>query len=495
MVIADPLLEQGTIEDGAVCVQGDRILAVGRYEQLREAYRADREIGSRHHLVMPGLINAHDHLRSPSALQMGVPDDAVEPWLLDLLRLPEIDPYLSTALACTQLIESGVTTVLHSFYDGRAGHYGDALAATARAYDDSGIRAVLALTTLDMSMAATMVRGMLPDLPADLQGPAQVFLEGRRPPAADEYLAVLRAWHAGRQSERLHLMAGPVSVHWCTEDLLIRIWEEAAALGLSIQTHLLESQYQLMDSRQRYGKSAVEYMAERGFLSPRLSCAHCVWVTERDMALLATSGVSVVHNASSNLRLHSGTAPVRAMLMKGINVALGLDSLGLNDDGDMVQELRLAALLHRAPGDPNPGARQALAMATRNGARALGMEHAAGTLAPGKRADLITVDLERLETAVDDRRPDIAERIVQQVKGQDVDTVIVNGEIVMENRKHRKIDKDAMARELQAWLARERSPEQNRLHRLVAGLKPYARRLIAGQDGHDIGAGPSPAGA
>jgi 5-methylthioadenosine/S-adenosylhomocysteine deaminase len=209
------------------------------------------------------------------------------------------------------------------------------------------------------------------------------------------------------------------------------------------------------------------------------------------MELLAANGVSVVHNASSNLRLGSGTAPVRVMREKGINVALGLDSLALNDDGDMIQELRLAALLHRAPGDPCLGPRQALAMATLNGARALGMEQAIGTLAPGRRADLALIDLDRLETPFADPRMEIAERLVQRARAQDVDTVIVNGELIMHNRQHLKIDKGGLSRELKAWWARGRSAEQDRMDHFVAGLKPYARRLIAGEMGRAAGADPS----
>jgi 5-methylthioadenosine/S-adenosylhomocysteine deaminase len=489
-VIANPLSEDGTIEDGAVCVQGDQILAVGRYERLRESFIPDRELGSPHHLVMPGLINAHDHIRGPSAFQMGIPDDSLEPWLLDLLRLPEMDPYLSAAYACTQLIESGVTTVLHSFFEGGAGRYEATLAATARAFCDSGIRAVVALTILDRSIVASILRAMLPHLPADLEAPARDLLSSRHPITVDEYFAVLRGWHADRQSERFQVMVGPVSVHWCSEDLLLRIWQEAADLDVPVQTHLLESRTQQIDSLSRYGKSAVEYLAERGLLSPRLSCAHCVWVTEHDMDLLAASGTSVIHNPSSNLRLCNGTAPVRAMLQKGINVALGLDSQGLNDEADMIQELRLAALLHRAAGDPYPGPRQALAMATLSGARALGMEHAIGTLAPGKRADLILVDLDRLEAPFSDLRLGIADRVVQRAKAQDVDTVIVNGEVVMHNRKHLKIDTEALARELKTLWARERSAEQMNLDGLLASLKPYARRLSRGQIRHAVGAGP-----
>lgn len=483
LVITDPLLAGSTITDGAVCVQGDTILAAGPYASMRLQFRAEREVGSRHHLVLPGLVNAHDHVRGPSSLQMGIPDDEAELWLLDLMRLPEVDPYLSTAYACVQMIESGVTTVLHSYYEGGADRYEAALEPAARAYSDCGIRAVVALSILDQSIASSMVRSLLPHLPPHLEGPACEFLHGRHPVPVEEYLDVVRRWCASRSSGRLHVMIGPVSVHWCSDELLQRIWQQATDLDLAIQTHLLESRRQRSEALTRYGRSAVEHMEALGLLSRRLSCAHCVWVTERDMDLLADYGVSVVHNPSSNLRLGSGTAPVRAMLARGINIGLGLDSLSLADNGDMIEELRLAALLHRLPDAPSSGAWQALAMATVNGARALGLERTFGTIEPGKRADLVLLDLDRMEAPLGGTL-DIAQRMVQRAEVRDVDTVIVNGQIVMHNRKLLTIDRPALAREIRSWwAAQKRSTEQGRMGRFIGDIKPYARRLLHGELG------------
>ena len=483
VVIADPRHEAGTIEDGAVCIRDDRIVAVGPYDCLRQNFIAEKILGSKHHLVIPGLVNAHDHGRAPSTLQLGIPDDRLELWILDLLRLPSVDPYLSAVFACIQMIESGVTTVVHSYYEGRAGRYGAVLADTARAFEESGIRAAMVLSILDQSIIETLLGGLTPGLPDHLKMSVQGFLENRSRVTVEEYLDVLQEWHGKQQNERVWMMTGPVSVHWCSQDLLLRIWHEAEALDMGIQTHLLESPYQQQESLARYDKSAVEFMDDLGLLSPRLSCAHCVHVTERDIELLANSGTSVVHNASSNLRLCNGIAPIDSMLRHGVNIALGLDSQALNDDEDMLQEMRLVSTLHRRAlsGDVHrPTARRALEMASVNGAKALGIDDDVGTLAPGKKADLALLDLDSLDGTYADPLTDIGELLLHRAKAGDVGTVIINGEIVMHEGKHTRFDKENVKLELGKLLARQTGASERNLNTMIAELKPYARKLICG---------------
>ena len=482
VVIANPLHEAGTIEDGAVCIQGDRIVAVGAYDQLCKDFSAGKILGSNHHLVIPGLVNAHDHGRAPSTLQLGIPDDQLELWILDLLRLPGVDPYLSVAFACLQMIESGVTTVAHSFYEGKAGRYGSALADTVRAFEESGMRAGIVLSILDQSIIETLLNGLVPGLPDDLQVSVQGFLQDRQRVTVEEYLEVLREWHDKQQNERVWVMTGPVSVHWCSEDLLLRIWQEAEALGMGIQTHLLESPYQQREALARYGKSALEYLADLGLLSPRLSCAHCVHVNERDIELLAANGASVVHNAGSNLRLGNGIAPINTMLRQGVNVALGLDSQTLNDDEDMLQEMRLVATLHGALSDDvhRFDAGRILGMASINGARALGIDDNLGALAPGKKADLVLLDINKLHGTCVNPHADVADLLLHRGKAGNVETVIINGEIVMEEGRHTRLDKENLQLELVKQLARQTGNSEKNLSAMIAELKPHARKLICG---------------
>jgi 5-methylthioadenosine/S-adenosylhomocysteine deaminase len=475
--------ENATIEDGAVCIQGDKIVAVGKYKSLRNNFIAEKTLGSTRQMLLPGLVNAHDHVRAPSTLQLGIPDDQLELWILDLLRLPNVDPYLSAALASMRMIESGVTTVAHSFYEGGANRYESVLADTIRAIEDTGIRATMVLSILDQSFISFVLNGILPDLPDHLSKSVQNFLSNRRQITVEEYLEVLRSADAKQKTSRVRIVTGAVSIHWCSEELLLQIWREAEALDMSIQTHLLESRYQQRQSLARYGKSAVEYMDDLGLLSSRLSCAHCVHVTERDIELLAASGTSVVHNASSNLRLSNGIAPIESMRRHGVNIALGLDSLAQNDDDDMLHEMRLVSSLHRASSDDQQSltTRQLLAMASINGARALGIDDSVGTLEPGKKADLILLDRDDLSADFADSPTDSADLLLHGARASDVCTVIVNGEIVLHEGKHAHLDKEDLQAEITKLLRRQPGTGDADFNAMITELKPYAEKLITRQ--------------
>ena len=479
-VIDDPRSPAGWIEDGAVCIRGDQIVAVGSFEVLRQSFESDCIVGSADHIVLPGLVNAHDHGRGPTAFQMGIPDDVLESWILDLARLPAIDPYLTTAYSSVQLIESGVTTVLNSFYEGNAAAYEAVLADTARAYSDSGIRAQLVLSILDQSAAGRLAKACLPHVSDDFKPDVVRFAQSRNPIPFDDYAGIVRTWQEKLSAGRVGIMMGPVSFHWCSEELLARIWETARSLGLYIQMHLLESEQQRRDAEERYQMSAVAYLAKAGMLSPAVSCAHCVKVDERDLELLAESGAWVVHNASSNLRLCNGIAPVGSMLQHGVNVALGLDSQAMNDDADMFQEMRLVHMLQRVLNGnvESPTAGQVLAMATVNGASALGMADQVGILAEGKKADLILVNRSRIETPIMDGECGIAERLVVRGKAQDVDTVIVDGEVVYQDGRHLKLDKKALEEAIREQVRAPRTRETIRFHQMVKELVKCSRRLV-----------------
>jgi cytosine/adenosine deaminase-related metal-dependent hydrolase len=195
--------------------------------------------------------------------------------------------------------------------------------------------------------------------------------------------------------------------------------------------------------------------------------------------LLAAHGVSVVHNPGSNLRLGNGIAPLAMMLQHGVNVALGLDSQALNDDGDLLQELRLAALLARSAGADGvaPNARQMLALATRNGARALGVDSTVGSLADGMQADLITIDPARLQLFDNAVPLDVRDLLLQRGKMGDVDSVIVAGQLLYHAGRHLTIDKAALQREIAAQL--RHAGAHGELSELIVQLLPYLRRHIA----------------
>ena len=492
IVIPTPDNADSLIEDGAVCTRGDRIVAVGHYGQLLREFAPEVICGSDRHLVIPGLVNAHDHVRAPSTRQLGVHDDVLEAWIVDLLRLPQVDPRLASTLACCRLLRSGVTTVANSFYEGFGEHYESVLADTVAGCERSGIRTLMSLSILDRSVVAKLLGDALPHLPESMRTWVRKFLDARDPIAKSDYFDIVRKWHANARSGRTRFMMGPVSVHWCSDGLLQAIWAQARALDIPIQTHLLESPYQRDGAAARYGRSIVQYMSEAGLLSPRVSCAHCVHVTDPDIELLAGAGVSVIHCASSNHRLNNGTAPVGRMLESGVNVGVGLDSFAVDDD--MLQEMRRVTRV--SAGDQQHliqvPAGMTLQMATVNGAAALGMVDEIGTLEAGKKADIVALRLSGdtvvgVGSGLDTgsglvARPGAAllDLIVDSAEKSDVDTVIVDGEIVVENGRHRHIDDQALLEEIHAEL-RSRGRHATKDDATIAGLKPFVHGLLEGR--------------
>jgi 5-methylthioadenosine/S-adenosylhomocysteine deaminase len=479
-LIADA--DSAVIDDGAVRIERESITQIGPYLDLKNLYPNDDEIGSAEYAILPGLINAHDHARVPSALQLGIADDFVEQWLISLIGMRAVDPYLAAALTAIQAIESGVTTLVHSFYEPGASIYEANLDASIRAYREAGLRAVMALSILDGSPISATLRGIIPNLPSDLGKMAQEFMAGRTHLAFPDYVAITREWRkklAAEDSGRISIMLGPVSVHWCSDSLLTSLRDEAKETGASIQTHVLETRHQQLAADNKYGKSMIAHLAEIGFLNPSVSCAHCIWATDDDMELLAANGATVVHNPGSNMRLASGIAPIMSLLQKGVNTALGMDSLGMNDDGDIWQDMRLAAQLQRVPGAPGLSANRVLRMATRAGARMLGRVDV-GKLAPGKKADLILVRLEKILSPYADQAAGIMNLILQRARAQDVDTVIVEGEILMQDRRLKRIDKLAVLAELREQLALGDDLKLDKTRRFLNALKPQIQEFISG---------------
>lgn len=479
-MITHPGQEDSTVEDGAICIQGQEIAAVGPYRQLADQFPQEETVGSDDHVIMPGLINAHDHGRGPSAFQLGTTDDYVELWLMALLGQRAVDPYLATAFSAIRQIESGVTTVVHSYYDPALAQNEQALEKTIAAYEQSGLRVTVALGILDQSPITALSEALLPSLPADLHAQVAAFLGDRPHLEFEDFVAIYRRWRRrlAQDHSRVALWPSPVAVHWCSEELLLRLRDEAQDGQTMMQAHALETVFQRDQALAHRGQTVIAWLDEIDFLGPRLSLAHCLWSTDDDLDRLADKGVSVVHNPGSNLRLGSGTAPVRKMMARGINVALGTDSHGLNDDADMLQEMRLAAVLQRGPGADcwGNGMQQVLRMATQNGARALGIEDKTGVLEVGKQADLVLLRLDELQYPFVDTQQNVDDTVVSRGRARHVDTVIASGQVLMREREHLALDKAAVVSELQQQLASALDPHREAWRQMMQQLKPYIDR-------------------
>ncbi|MBI2371800.1 MAG: amidohydrolase [Deltaproteobacteria bacterium] len=398
-------------------------------------------------LVMPGLINAHTH--SPTNILRGSfdrLDHAAFMWRnqAETANRAPREIYLSALAGCGEMLRSGTTGLIDHFPEQTFGPAD--VDAVCQAYLDAGIRAAVALRVYDLQYA-----DIFPAEPVDLP-PLDANPLKLRP--VDEVLDLCRAaierWQG--RGERLQIFLGPSAPLRCSDRLLRGLQDLAEHYRTGVHTHLLESRVQVEIARELFGTSQVAHLDELGLLSPRLSCAHCVWVDEPDAALLAARGVTVVHNPESNLKLGVGIAPIARMRRAGVHVALGTDGASTNDNLLMFESVRLAALLHR-PFEPDPrrwiSAGQALTMATAGGARALLQEGRLGTLQPGRAADVVLL---RLDAPWFRPLRSPIEQLVFGETGASVDTVIVQGQVVVRGGRVLTFSEEEVWQELEAVL-------------------------------------------
>jgi cytosine/adenosine deaminase-related metal-dependent hydrolase len=297
-------------------------------------------------------------------------------------------------------------------------------------------------------------------------------------PTTDDFFEVAAQLHDEYSGHpRITIMLAPIGPQWVSDDVLVRIREKASEWGMAIHIHCLESPYQREFGRRTYGRSTVGHLHEMEFLGTDVSLGHAVWLTDEDLDICADTGTSIVHNASSNLRLRSGILPLAHVLNKGINVSIGMDGLALNDDEDMLQELRLVSQIHRLPRGLEyqscPNSFDVLAMATVNGARTLMMDTQVGTLEPGKKADAVLIDTTAATHPYLDPSVHILDALVYRARGTDVDTVVIDGEVVYRDREFVNVDESEILSDLVRSAQAPLEAPTQRWFDLVNELRPY----------------------
>ncbi|MBW4484076.1 MAG: amidohydrolase family protein [Tildeniella torsiva UHER 1998/13D] len=463
------------LPDGAIAIQADTILALGPWETLRAQYPNAEVLGSDQFLVMPGLINAHHHSNGVSHILQGVDDDFLELWLLANLTLRPQPPQLKTLLSIAQLLQSGVTTVVDvASVSGTADACLDNLQERLQAYERAGMRVALTPGAIyESRLIHHEDEAFLASLPTPLRQRLTTLLPLQQALAPEDYLALMTEL-VKRYGDHPHIAVwfGPPGPQWVGDDFLVRIVEAAHHLNTQIQTHAVESFHEKLIGPRFHGKSMIAHLQDLGVLSPRFSMAHGTWVTEADIDILAATGAAISHNPSSNLRLRAGVAPLNALLAGGVTVGLGMDGTTLGDDEDMFAEMRLAARLHRTPqlGSPAPSHADIFHLATTGGATLMGQADRIGKLAPGYRADLVLVNCDRLTSPWVAPEVDPFRLTVLRAQARDVDTVLVNGRVVLEAGLPTGFDLHAVQQELAAQLDATPAPEAYR--DLVAELKP-----------------------
>ena len=398
------------IENGAVAIKGERIAAVGTASEITTKYVAARVINAAGKVVMPGLINTHTHV--PMVLFRGIADDLVlMEWLQKFIFPAEaknVDEQFvrwGTRLGCLEMIKGGTTTYVDMYY------FEDAIAdETARA----GMRAVLGETLIDF--------------------PAP---DNKTWDAAMNYMdKFVTRW---KGHGLITPAIAPHAPYTVSTEHLKQAQEFSDKRGVPLVIHVAEDQAEVKTIQERYSASSVAYLERIGLLKGRVIAAHMVWPTSDDIATLARRSVGVAHCPQSNMKISAGAAPVPAMLKAGVAVGLGTDGAASNNDLSLWEEMDTAAKLHKLTSkDPTVvNAREALEMATIRGARAIHQDKEIGSLEAGKRADLIVVGM---NGAHQTPMYNVYSHLVYATKASDVETVMIDGRIVMRNRRVLTID-------------------------------------------------------
>ena len=468
--------------DAAIYQEDGIIKEVGSYHDLRARYLPDEELGGLDYAILPGLVNSHHHGRGVTTLQMGTCDDCLELWILDGWGRRPYDHYLMTLYTALNMLESGTTTVMYNHPQTATATLKEDVDAVLRGFQDAGMRVAFSSYFRNQNRVVYAPDGdFLGGLPADLAEAVNRHLAATDM-TDDEYFAFFAETYErynADSSGKVRVLLSPSNVQWNSDEFLQRTRETSLRYNTPVHMHLVESNYQKAYGVRTWGKTPVEHLQDLEFLGPELSCAHAVWLTERDIDLLAGAGATVCHNASSNLRLKNGIAPVNPMLGRGLNVAMGTDSTAINDDDDLLQEMRLVSKLHRQPGIGAPAitSEQVLAMATANAAAPTGFTGEIGVLQPGRRADLLLVRLSDLEDPYMD--PDLPplEAVLGRARASDIAAVIVDGEVILRDGAHPRVNREEIRRELREQLSRPLEPQTQETRRMAAQLRPYAQRF------------------
>ena len=470
------------IDDGAVYQEGGAIVEVGGFDELNSRYSPDEVVGDGSHLVIPGLVNAHHHV-GLTPFQLGSPDLALEPWIVVRTMNRDVDNYLDTLYCAIQMIEAGITTVMHNHATWRkteGGGFHESGAHVMQAYQDAGMRVAFSFSHRDQNRVAYEDdEKFLATLPKDLSERISKRLVETQM-STEEYISLFEGLTQDfGEDPRIRMFLSPGNVQWCSDAFLTATKEAAERHGTGVHIHLQESFYQKLYGMRTWGKTPLAHLRDLGFTGPEVSCAHGVWITESDIRTLAETGTMVCHNASSNLRLKSGIAPLNRMLASGVGVALGIDEAGINDDNDMIQEMRLVHKIHREPGvySPAPTSHQVLRLATANGSRTTFFGDDVGTLEAGKRADAVLVKMDHINEPYLDAGQSVVDALLYRGRGVDVDTVIVDGEVLMRGRQMTRVNKAEVWRALKDYLSRELTAAEMERIEVAQELLPHVNRF------------------
>ncbi len=478
--------EAEIIDDGAIFQRDGKIVEIGPYSELAAKYEPDEVLGSANHIVMPGFVNGHHHV-GLTPFQLGSLDYPLELWFASRLSARQVDFYLDTLYSAFEMIESGITTVqhIHGWLPGPAIGWPDITSKVLQAYADIGMRVSYCFGVRTQNhFVYESNHEFVAKLPPSIAADMETLLKSHEVPLEDFmwfFEALWKQWEK-KADDRIRLQLAPANFHWCEDHAITVQTEYAHKYGVGMHMHLLETPYQMEYAHRRTGTSAVKHLHKLGVLGPHLTLGHGVWLTEEDIDLIAETGTMICHNASSNLRLQSGIAPLNYYAKKGVRVGIGLDEAGINDDRDMLQEMRLVLKLHRVPGMDSmvPTSPQVFQMATENGAQTTRFADEVGVLEPGKAADLVVMDWEHIAYPYLDDTISVLDAVIHRSRTQGIEAVMVAGEVILRDGKFTRVDKDALLAELAESLKVPLTDDELRRRELAREVFPYVKKVYDG---------------
>jgi 5-methylthioadenosine/S-adenosylhomocysteine deaminase len=469
------------VESAAVLVRDRLVAEVGDVDELRRRHPQAGRAGGSGHLVVPGLVNSHQHAEGVSTTQLGFADEPFEPWMVLMHSLPTVEPYLTTLLKSMLMLTSGVTTHVHSHFPAKGGYSGSEaylaeLERSVEAHRVSGLRTAFAPYWRDRA------RFTYDDDERFLSGLPENLADEVRALAGDPISNEVYIDAVGELARRLAgdpLVSVQLSIaapQWASDELLDAVGAAAADLGLQIHMHALESRRQREWGDAVHGGRELLHLVERGVLGDGTTIAHGVYLRDADIDLLAERRAMVAHNCSSNLRLACGIAPVRRLVARGVTVGLGSDDMAMADDEDMLSEVRTAHIAQRIWEGPEPalGVRDVLRLMWEGGARIAGLDGRVGRLEPGYHADAVTLDLAGLRGVYTSPRLALEDLVVSRGGRAHVRDVVVGGRVLVRDGAPVDVDMDALAAEVAEAARVADASRDPRSVELLERLRPWA---------------------
>lgn len=484
--------EGGIINDGAAYFSGGKVIEVGNYEALKEKYPQATVKGNGQQLLMPGFIDGHSHGWGLSSIQRGLKYDFLENCLIDWTALFEIDPEINGMMTAIRHLRSGCTTMHHNNW-GEAPNMLERAEKAIKGYQGVGIRYAYSPGVRNKNTLAYDDTDFFATLPPDLQEFCRPLVYYDKEAVVDEYFDIFEHLYTHYNDADSRIIFGPSWAQGSTDEFLQRVKARADELGkVQIHIHTLQTPHQKAYGLKKYGKSLLAHLDDLGLVDENLTLGHAVYVSQSDIELLASKRASITHHPSCELAVRNGIAPVYDLLKAGVNVALGIDDKGINDDEDAIMELRVTSYLSRISGydlahTPALDAFEILKIGTTSAARVCGFEGELGALKPGMKADAILVDLQEImEDPWISSNLNIAEIFIHRAKGVNVNTAIVGGKVVMEDRKFINVDVDKLYEEVRKQAEKGLGPQQRQFAKKLQQIKPYYHKWYEGWEKLDF---------